>query len=801
MKRFQRSYLAVITAVLSTQVAGLHALALDTSPATGARHTELPLGKPMVEWLILGPISAHVAEEDRAQREFFAADPVRAGGGETTLDPNRNPKIKLGDVSHTWQASQATDGIVDLAAVCGAKSYCSAYAWVNVFAKEETDCLLGLGSDDAVRLWVNGKLVHDNWVARPVAEDDDIVPIQLRRGANSLLLKVHNLEGQWGFRCRFLSETSRTEQLMEAAAVGDIEAVRLLLAHGSGVNAVSQRGFTAWQVARMRGFRKLEDFLRAQGADTEQPFPNLGDYLDSAVGEQISGKSPGCALLVSRDGRMLLTRCYGYADVEKEFPVTPDTKFRIGSVTKQFTAAAILKLKEAGKLNLDDKLSKFLPDFPRGDEVTVHHLLTHTSGIHSYTSKPGFYEQVERAIEPPALIRSFENDPFDFDPGRKWSYNNSGYFLLGYIVQQVSGISFDDFLQQTFFQPLGMHDSGIYNNAEAPAQEALGYSFKDGEYGRALDWDMSWAGGAGAMYSTLGDLERWNEALFAGEVLKPETLKLAHTPARLSDGSATSYGYGWQITSQRGVRTIAHGGGLNGFQTYLARYPAQKLTIVVLSNALPTGRIAPVQELTNVVGEFLLYDEMDERTVLVAEASVDDEALEAVVGIYDYGGPRLIVAKHGKRLFAQLTGQPQHEIFPKSETEFFWKVVEAEVEFVKDKEGRVTKAVHHQNGMTTHAPRMAEIVALQLSPEQLGEYGGEYDYGKTVGKMTVKRDGQRLLARLPGQPAWEIVPVAKDEFVWKVVDARIKFQRDDEGRITGGVHQQSGQRIVAPRID
>ena len=129
------------------------------------------------------------------------------------------------------------------------------------------------------------------------------------------------------------------------------------------------------------------------------------------------------------------------------------------------------------------------------------------------------------------------------------------------------------------------------------------------------------------------------------------------------------------------------------------------------------------------------------------------------------------------------------------------QVVEAEVEFVKDKEGRVTEAIHQQNGMTTHAPRMAEIVALKLSPEQLAEYEGEYDYGKTVGKMTVKLSGKRLLSLLPGQPPWEIVPVAKDEFVWKVVDARIKFQRDDEGRITGGMHQQSGQRIVAPRVE
>ena len=235
---------------------------------------------------------------------------------------------------------------------------------------------------------------------------------------------------------------------------------------------------------------------------------------------------PGMAVLVARDGKIVFQAGFGFADLEKKIPVTLETKFRIGSVTKQFTAAAILRLAEDGKLALTDMLEKFLPGFPRGREITLHHLFTHTSGIRNYTKKPDFYGRVSRFIVPAELVAWFGGDPPDFPPGAGSRYSNSGYFLLGEIVERVSGKSLEAFLRQTFFEPLAMKDTGILVNATPLPGLAVGYSITRGEATLALHWDMSWAAGAGGLYSTVGDLFRWNEALFGGWVVNAESFKL-----------------------------------------------------------------------------------------------------------------------------------------------------------------------------------------------------------------------------------------------------------------------------------
>src|SRR5208283_4739801 len=167
------------------------------------------------------------------------------------------------------------------------------------------------------------------------------------------------------------------------------------------------------------------------------------------------------------------------------------------SITKQFTAAAILKLQEEGKLSVNDKLTKYFPEFPRGDEVTLEHLLTHTSGIHSFASKPQFLEMVKSPVKEEDLVRSIEKDPYDFAPGKKYQYNNSGFFLLGCIIEKVSGHSYGDFLRENFFEPLGMTNTGVHQAGVELQHEARGYEFAGTEFTNASNWNMTWAGGAG----------------------------------------------------------------------------------------------------------------------------------------------------------------------------------------------------------------------------------------------------------------------------------------------------------------
>jgi CubicO group peptidase (beta-lactamase class C family) len=526
---------------------------------------------------------------------------------------------------------------------------------------------------------------------------------------------------------------------------------------------------------------------------------------DALFASLIKADDAGAGVVVAQNGKILFEKGYGLADLEHHAAVTTETKFRIGSITKQFTAAAILKLQEEGKLSVNDKLSKYIPDFPRGDEVTLHHLLTHTSGIHSYTSKPGFMLQVTNAVTTGDLITSFKNDPYDFDPGTKRLYDNSGYVLLGYIVEKVSGETYAAFLRENFFQPLGMTNTGIHRSDITLTHEALGYGYEDGKFNRALNWDMSWAGGAGAIYSTVEDLYRWNEGVFNGKVLNEASLKAAFTPVKTKenqdDDSGDGYGYGWSVSKLRGLREISHGGGLQGFSSFLLRVPKENFTVAILANSMPESPGVTPGVLAQRMVEIYLGDKLAPRPVLVANKDISPKAFDAIVGRYDYGGPILTVIKDGGHLFAQLSGQGKNEIFATSETEFFWKVVDAQITFVKDNNGKVVKAVHHQNGMTINAPRMEDLVEAKLDPADYDSVVGKYDYGQGKMILTVTREGNQLFAQMTGQPKFEIFSKSQTEFFWKVVDAQVTFVKDEKGKVTKAIHHQGGQTIDAPKME
>ena len=393
----------------------------------------------------------------------------------------------------------------------------------------------------------------------------DVAKIKLRfRG--TLNKKRDTAEGTWSQGGRKLPLTLKKQAteydkaahvwpeqtkgtLSSAVEGGDLDRVKLLIENGADPIAMDRNGVTPFQLATIRGYGKIADYLVAKGASRSPAIPSGDELTDRLLRRIVKKHSPGVAVLVSKDGKVLFKKSYGLADRENGRKVQPDTKFRIGSVTKQFTAAAILKLQEQGKLSVNDKLSRHLPDFPRGDDVRLRHLLTHTSGIPSHTSKPDFMRKVVSPVKPEQVIDTFKNDRFDFEPGEKHIYRNSNYFLLGHIASKVSGKSLDAFLQSEFFKPLGMKNTGVYRNDAPPDGEALGYSYEGGGLKHAINWDMSWAGGAGALYSTVGDLNRWNEALFAGKVLNQSTLESAFAGATTSDGKETNYGYGWKIAS------------------------------------------------------------------------------------------------------------------------------------------------------------------------------------------------------------------------------------------------------------
>jgi hypothetical protein len=382
------------------------------------------------------------------------------------------------------------------------------------------------------------------------------------------------------------------------------------------------------------------------------------------------------------------------------------------------------------------------------------------------------------------------------------SYNNSGYFLLGAIIEKVSGRSFNDYLREAFFEPLGMHDTGVHTSSAVLKHEATGYSFASGKSSKATNWDMSRAGAAGALYSTVEDLMRWNEGVFGGKVLSDASLAAAFTPIKLDSGEEPMmpYGYGWIISEYRGLKTVSHGGGLNGWSAFLTRYVDQNMTIAVLHNALPAVPGLSPNEVAELAADAFMWQEMKPRPKYEIDQSVDPAMLVAYVGRYDFMGAVMDVALDGAQLTAQLTGQPRFPIYPHGADKFFWKVVDAQIEFKRDEEGHVVSARHTQGGMNFTLKRLAEEKVVVVDEATLDRYVGKYEY-PGLGTLTVRRDQSRLLAQMTGQPEFEIYAKAPNVFFWKVVAAEVTFVTGTDGKVEKALHQQAGATIEAKKVE
>ncbi len=402
-------------------------------------------------------------------------------------------------------------------------------------------------------------------------------------------------------------------------------------------------------------------------------------------------------VLVVKGDRTLIDQGYGFADLEWNVENKPSAKFRLGSLTKQFTAASILLLEERGKLKVEDPVKKYLPDAPASwDKITVYNLLTHTSGIPNFTGFPDYRTTEWKDTTPAELVARFRDKPLDFEPGSKFNYSNSGYVLLGYLIEKISGQSYGDFLKQNLFTPLGMADTGMDDTSMILPQRVEGYS--PGPHGleHAGYVSMTVPFSAGALYSTTGDLLKWERGLFGGKVLAAASLTKMTTPFK------ENYGFGLFIQTKGGHKVIEHGGGIEGFNTSLAFYPDDRLTVIVLCNV--NGPAA--DDMADDLGKVGLGQKVElaaERKVV----EVSPKLLAEYAGVYQLAPNFAItVTVDGGQLVEQGTGQPKAPIFAESEMKFFLKVVPAEIEFVRDPvTKRVTKLVLYQGGQTIEGKR------------------------------------------------------------------------------------------------
>jgi CubicO group peptidase (beta-lactamase class C family) len=403
------------------------------------------------------------------------------------------------------------------------------------------------------------------------------------------------------------------------------------------------------------------------------------------------------SVLVAKGTEVVLNKGYGSANLEWDVPNSPATKFRLGSITKQFTAASILLLQERGKLNVQDPVKKYLADAPAAwDKITIYHVLTHTSGIPSFTSFPEYAKWEPFATTAAEEVAWFRDRPLDFAPGEKWSYSNSGYVLLGYLIEKITGGSYEKFVRENIFTPLDMKDSGYDLNSAVIARRATGYTAGKNGLENAGFVNMTIPFAAGALYSTTEDLLKWEQGLFGGKLLSAASLKTMTTPFK------NDYACGLSVETKDGRKVIEHGGGIEGFNTQLTYYPDDKLTVVVLANVNGSAPGEIAAKLAAVA-----HGEPVKLPTERKEATVDPKVLARYVGTYELmAGTDMLITLEGNQLSEKLGGQATFPIFPESETMFFLKVVDAQIEFVKDAGGAVTALILHQGGRDQKAPRI-----------------------------------------------------------------------------------------------
>ena len=395
-------------------------------------------------------------------------------------------------------------------------------------------------------------------------------------------------------------------------------------------------------------------------------------------------------VLVAHKGKILLDKGYGYRIVKDSTKHDPGSVFQIGSVTKQFTAVVILKLQEEKKLKVTDKLSKYFPDYPKGDSITIHQLLSHTSGIFNYTNDEEFMnKEVTNPATLEKMMACFKDKPLDFSPGSKWSYSNSGYSLLGYIIEDVAKMSWEQAVRKYIFNKAGMPLSGFdFAHLQHPGKSTGYFRIKaDGNTpAPVVDSSVSYA--AGSIFSTTGDLYKWFLALQADKLIKSNSKEQAFTPVK------NKYGYGWGMDTLAGRRSIGHSGGIHGFVSNMVFIPEDSSVVILLSNLSTPHLSAMTKHLFSVLYN-LPYELPKEKSSI---AMTEDE-LKQYSGVFDLNADLVvkIYVENGKLIGAP-EGQEPLQLHAEKKDHFFLQEIEAKIRFNRNERGEVESMTLFQNG-------------------------------------------------------------------------------------------------------
>ena len=444
--------------------------------------------------------------------------------------------------------------------------------------------------------------------------------------------------------------------------------------------------------------KKLFVLLGALGMVLMAFSQNLQPRIDSIVNAYTNTYKFNGSVLIAQKGTVILHKGYGLRDATSGERNTANTVFQIGSVTKQFTAAIIQKLQEEKKLSVQDKVSKYFPDYPRGDSITIEQLLTHTSGIYSYTSDRNFMAtEVAKPQSREKMMSLFKNKPLDFTPGTRWAYSNSAYVLLGYIIEDVTKKPYEQVVREYIFKPVQMTHSGFdFTHLQSPDRATAYFVLNDVDSVKSPIVDSTVAYSAGSIYSTTGDLFKWHKALQNYSILSKPLQEKAYTVVK------NNYGYGWVIDSVESKRRVAHSGGIHGFTSNFTRIPEEDIVIILLSNnASPS-----LYEMSNKIISAFYNKPYDLPSVRKA-VLLGDEKLKDYVGEYEIN-PQLqlkLSIKDGQ-LWAEPTGQKATTVYAEKEDVFYAKSPDVQLQFKRNDKKEVTGFTLHQNGQTVDCRKL-----------------------------------------------------------------------------------------------
>ncbi len=560
-------------------------------------------------------------------------------------------------------------------------------------------------------------------------------------------------------------------------------------------------------------------------APAPAPAQDVAGQIDALVSRYHELDSFNGAVLVAQHGEVVYEKGFGYANMEWGIPNTPDTRFRIGSVTKQFTATVILKLVEDGKLSLDGKITDYLPAYPQetGDRVTIHHLLTHTSGIPSYTGLREFMEEHSRdPFTPDSLVAVFAPLELEFEPGEEFRYNNSGYFLLGAIIEQVTDLPYDQALWEMVLDPLDLDDTGYDHFRDVLPRRAAGYSQTFAGYENADYLDTSLPYAAGSMYSTVRDLFEWDRLLYTDRVFAdPQSKEKMFTPF------LNGYAFGWGVRdiSFGGDTTklISHGGGINGFITGFWRLVDDEHTIIVMDNT--EGR--SVGAIQRGIASILYGEEPEQPKASIAQAIhdvIEAEGVDAAVvrywelkeaepDAYDFAEPEL--NRLGYYYLGDGYVQTTIEVF-KLNVEAYpegFNTYDSLGEAYMEAGERALAIANYEKSLELNPDnnnaramlrRLGVAVpdeareTITLPVEMLSRYVGRYELDGGVIITVTLEDGQ-LMAQTEGQDAVPLFPMSETHFYMDVVPGEVEFELDEQGRVTGFTLDQAGRSIHGKR--